>query len=175
MLFCTKKVLLVPHVRSGTGFLHCGRDHRVSCVQVLWDYQQFLYYVQNYLKRLPSFSVSEQLIEKSCAAVERSCSSLIGAVYSLLPCQGSEFGFGASHLSEVIEAFGMMMSGIFTGGELQMCLIQPDWGHCWLKPMEPVGENFCRQILMLSVSFTPILIHVLERSKDKKFCQLYVQ
>lgn len=88
------------------------------------------------------YSVSEQLIEKGCAAVEGSCSSLMEAVYSLLPCQGSEFGFGASQLSEVIEAFGMMMSGIFTGGELQKSLIQPEWGHCWLKSMEPVGENF---------------------------------
>lgn len=108
---------------SGTGFLHCGKDQRVSCVQVL---QQFLHYVQNYLKRLPSYSVAEQLIKKGCAAVERSCSSMMEAVYSLLPCQGSEFGCGVSQLSEVIEAFGMMMSGIFTGGKLQMCLIQTD-------------------------------------------------
>lgn len=112
-------------MHSGTGFLHCGRDHRVSWVQVLWNYQ-FLHDVQNYLKILPSYSVSEQLIERGCAAVERSCSSLVEAVYSLLPCQGGEFGFGASQLSEVIEAFGVMVSGIFTGGELQMCLIQPD-------------------------------------------------
>lgn len=57
----------------------------------------------------------------------RSCSSLMEAVHYLLPCQGSELGFGFFyHLSEVMEAFGMMMSGVSTGGEIQMCLIQPD-------------------------------------------------
>lgn len=95
-------------------------------MQVLWDYQQFLHDVQNYLKILPTYFVSEQLTERGCAAVGKSCSSLMEAVYSLLSCQGGEFGFGASQLSEVMEAFGMMMSGIFTGDELQMCLIQPD-------------------------------------------------
>lgn len=54
----------------------------------------------------------------------RGCSFLAVAVYSLLSCQGSEFWTGASQLSELMEAFEMMVTGFLTGGSLQMCLIQ---------------------------------------------------
>lgn len=100
-------------MHSGTGFLPCGREHRVSCVQVLWDYQQFLHYVQNYLKSLPNYSVSEQLIEQGSATVERSCSSLLEALF-LFPgcCPAREGRLGLGQVSSP-EAFEMVMSWRF--------------------------------------------------------------
>lgn len=58
--------------------------------------------------------MSEQLIEEGCTAWGR-------AVYSLLPCQGTEFWTWLSQLSELMEAFEIMVTGFLTGGGIQMC------------------------------------------------------
>jgi len=85
------------------------------------------------------------------------------------PAREATSGLGASQLSEVMEALETMVTGSITGGGLQVCLIQLDLGRCWLSIIEPAGENYYRQILMLSHSFSTCLeLHIFDRNKACK-------
>lgn len=58
--------------------------------------------------------MSEQLIEEGCTAWGR-------AVYSYCCARELSSGLGMSQLSELMEAFEIMVTGFLTGGGIQMC------------------------------------------------------